>query len=191
MSNLPDNLDKAYQDFKRRHNVPGHSKAAVMRAARGRQATGFNWQSWGRGLAAGVAVFGITLFILLNQQVFQPVDTITLVNHVQLHGYTPESETAATRHQQQKEWYYQQYARQELVLTRRYSQSATVVENNGELALSTCQDDVIKLSDTLVSRMLAEQRLSPSLAPGDGVDIDFNQDGYIVSVRKLPAPKQC
>ncbi len=190
MSDQPDRLEKAYQEFKQRHPAPLNSRRAIMRAATGRQSSSFSWYHWGRTLVAGVAVVGISLFVLLNQQFSAPGVPVTLVSHVQLHGYNPDL-PQITSHKQQHALYYQQYAKQTLALTQRYSQPATVLESNGELALTTCKDDVIKLSDSLVSRMLDEQRLSPALARGDAVAIRFNQDGYIVSIDRMPAPKQC
>ncbi|MEW9798381.1 hypothetical protein [Alteromonas sp. CYL-A6] len=193
MTNQQDRLDKAYQQFKRRYHAPASAKRYLLRVARGRSGGDefVSWGGWARAVAGGVALLAVGVFVMMHTQVTRQRDMM-VVSNVQLHGYAPSTvDTEIADHKRLQRVYYAQYLQQDRIMTARYSQSATVLQNQGELALTTCKDELIKLSDSLVSRMIREGRLPVALRPGETVTVGFDDDGYIVALRRLPEPRQC
>lgn len=57
--------------------------------------------------------------------------------------------------------------------------------------LKTCDDEVMQLSDELISALTQIQQIDMQLNSGDVVEIAFDQSGIILGIQRSHAPLSC
>ncbi len=190
MSDQHDPLAEQYQQHKRHHPAPDKLRSFVLQKNRHQQRhvySRFPLRQWQLGAAVAIAIFAFVSIWGTSRTLTGQPDSAVDVAIVQYHGFDESSITQPDFRASQIRQF-TAYQQRQLIVMSRYQQPATVVATGQSLILSSCDEDIIALSDSLVAALLQTNRIPQDLSPGDSVEIAFNQDGYIIELTTpLPA----
>jgi hypothetical protein len=195
-------LDNLYSRHKQNTQVPRYIKKQVMVAARNAgdsrpkpwQAT--HWLS----AVASVAVFAI----LINMFIIRK-DTVDLLNTASLEqakrglvvgvvhrlASEPDVMTAKDERKQEFEKIYLDYQQQKLAFASHHQQAAQLVAVSDGWSLKTCDDELVQISDQLVSLFVDWEQIEENISLGDQVDIAFDSQGRITKISRVTKAMQC
>lgn len=190
MNDHNDPLAEQYQQHKRNHPAPDKLRRFVLQKNQhhGRKASASQqFRQWQLASAAVVALIAFIGIWGTSKTLIQLPATSVDVAMVQYHGFDTSKSGQPDFHAK-KVRQFTAYQQRQLIVMSRYQQPATVIATGDGLILSSCNENIIALSDSLVANLHKKNSIPGDLAPGDVVDIAFNQDGYILELtRPLPA----
>lgn len=189
MTDQHDPLAEHYQQHKRHHPAPDKLRRYVLQknSHHTRKAsTPLAMRQWQLAAAAVVAIIAFVGIWGTSLSLVSHPGTLVDVAMVQYHGFDT-SDTTQPDFRAKKTRQFTAYQQRRLIVLSRYQQPATVIAVGQTLVLSSCNEDIIALSDSLVATLHETNSMPDVLTPGDTVDIAFNQDGYIIELTK-PLP---
>lgn len=183
-------LSSLYENRKKRNNSPSSLKRQVMKqASRNKPVVTFfnNFQQL--AIAAGtLLLFSLVAIQYYDTKHGQPPLTYTLV---EVHSIGTEENTPYADISRQYDEHYQQFMQQKALLVSHHNKSAVLSQIEDGWELVTCDKELLKVSNELVSTLKEMDLLGNALATGDNVNIAFNRYGLIVGIHQQAKAKKC
>lgn len=182
-------LDKLYQQRKSLHKAPHAVLKRVMQEAAARQGNSswklnlFNWTS-------GISLTAATLFLIsvvaLQWRNLPLLPTsVVQYNLVEIHSLEEEYANVSDTSYSSKVKYEQHYAEflhKQQTFARHHDKIASLRRLDEGWELTTCDEQLVKISAELVQALSDLNRIEAELQSGDWVDVVFNKEGKIIGI---------
>jgi hypothetical protein len=171
-------LSALYQQRKAQHTPPAGIKRRLLLAHQQQQ---HNQRHWFKrmtmvGIAAGtLLLLGLSFW---QHQTWQ--NKPMQVAEVTLHSLAPQKQSQAISERYAK--HYQHYLNQQQILVFHHKKQAVLEQMDDGWRLQTCDHQVVKVSQELVSALAKLNQIDAQLHLGDSVDIAFDESGIILAI---------
>ncbi|MBF7074773.1 hypothetical protein ISG33_15330 [Glaciecola sp. MH2013] len=158
------------------------------------------WFSYSKGLSATAAVGLLVIVVWYGQiHVFSPNDHNNLANHytnveftrVDSHELQSESQLVGANFRIKYDKAYKDYLRSKGVIAAHHQSSAKLRMSKSGWELATCDNELIKVSDELLSLLDDIERIDSDLKVGETVDIMYAMDGRIMQILRSNEVLRC
>ncbi len=186
-----DQLQQAYQRAKQQHKAPAASRRLVLAKAQrhaGQKGHKVNPWNWTMGSIAASAL--LAMYVLLNfpLPLHQPSADNLMTTLVEVHHLNnepiPDSVSQSIARQasitRQYDNLTREFANAQQTIAAHHMRRATLISDNHEWRLMTCDQHLIILTPALVARLTTDQGVA--LKPGSKVQLSFDKDGHIVAI---------
>lgn len=140
-------------------------------------------------IAAGTVLL-ISLIAVQLHQIRQPVTQIAQATIV-IHSIGSQGATDKDSLSQRYSQHYQDYLKKKALLASHHQKSAVLSQFDDGWELTTCDQELVKISSELIETLKKMDVVNTSLKTGDSVKVRFNVAGLIVGIEPSPAPLQC
>ncbi|WP_133468540.1 hypothetical protein [Paraglaciecola marina] len=181
-------LAKLYSKRKAAHLAPVSIKRKLLEKQTSHKTTTaiFNRISYVAVAASTLLLISIMMFrnVQFNkpQLAYQSVEIHTLNNAKDL-----SSEGIRNRYAQ----HYKDYLNQRKTYAQHHQKRAVLSVTENIWQLKTCDDEVMQLSEELISALTDLQQIDMQLNSGDVVEIAFDQSGIILGIQRSYTPLSC
>jgi hypothetical protein len=188
-------LTELYQQRKAAYKAPSSVKKNIIRTAKNKQTismTEFNFISWTKGISlAAATVLLISLVVIRNNDTSWFNQKSVEVSLVEIHSLSDENVPLSQSIRVKYARNYHQYLNQQQTLVSHHRKNALLRLTDEGWELTTCNDELLKISAELVRTLRSVNRIEERLENGDRVDIIFNQDGHIINILQTNALPHC
>ena len=190
----PDNneldLSSLYENRKKRNSSPTSLKRQVMKqTSKNKPIIALFNRFQQVAIAAGtLLLISLVAIQYYDVQHGQPPMTYT---QVEVHSMGTEETTDYAHISRQYNEHYQQFMQQKAVLVSHYSKSAVLNQIEDGWELVTCDQELLKVSNELITALKEMDLLGDALNSGDNVNIAFNRQGLIVGIHQQVNAKKC
>lgn len=186
--NKDEQLKALYQQRKEQVKAPHSTRQLLLTKARAEQIKpGYNLWNWMLGISLCAALLVLFQFVGITHQQLRPEYEV-----IQVHRLNEEKqpgELAALVAEQTRVEHADNYARYiqgQQILTAHHKRLARLLNTEDGWGLQTCDKELVLLTAQLVEQMHNSQQLPAQLSQGDTVEIAFDADGRIVSIKAAP-----
>lgn len=196
-------LSALYHARKRGKSSPHQIRRDVLQAAAKAEgqhnslAQGFGtWIRWSKGLSS-VAALGILVIVVWigqsNSFLQNRSDEFVKTQYktVNEHLLASESPLASDVLRVKYDIAYKDYLMSKGRIAAHHQKSATLLVSEQGWELSTCENELVKVSDELLSMLAQIERIDLELASGESVNIMYAMDGRIMSITRAKEPLRC
>lgn len=187
--NNDEQLKALYQQRKSQTKPPHSTRQLLLAKARAEQVKpSYNLWNWTLGVSLCAALLVLFQYVGLFHQQWQPTYEV-----IQVHRWHEESQTeelAAVLAEKARIEHADNYARYlqgQQIVTAHHKRLARLVNTEDGWGLQTCDQELVLLTAQLVEQLLNSRRLEQQLKKGDEVEIAYDADGRILTIK--PASK--
>ncbi|MFT4941204.1 MAG: hypothetical protein ACI88A_004268 [Paraglaciecola sp.] len=188
-------LTELYQQRKTAYKAPSSVKRHIIRAAKKKKTVGFsefNLTNWTKGISlAAATVLLISLVAIRNNDSNWFTPKSVEVSLVEFHSLNDENVPLSQSIKVKYARNFDQYLNQQQTLANHHSKNALLRLTDEGWELTTCNDELLKISAELVLTLRNVNRIEEQLKNGDRVDIVFNQDGHIMKILQANTLPHC
>jgi hypothetical protein len=191
-------LDKLYQQRKSLHKAPHAVQKRVMQEAKarqGRQSWKLNLFNWTTGISLTAATLFLISLVALQWQNLPLLPTsVVQYNWVEMHSLEEEYANVSDASYSSKVKYEQHYAEflsKQQTFARHHDKIASLKRLDEGWELTTCDEQLVKISAELVQALRELNRIEAELQSGDWVDVAFTKEGRIIGIRQNKNYHQC
>lgn len=182
-------LKRLYEQRKQDVSVPSSIKRAVIAHDIEKKVTQ-HWKS-----RAGFVALAASTLLLVSVVTFlprqfdntKPIEISLVQNHDLTSADKSLSKDIRDRHAE----HYQAYLKNKALFAAHYRKPARILPNEQGLALQTCNDEVINVSESLLAALTDIQAIDAQLQPGDMVLVSFAKNGIILSIETHADAQMC
>ncbi|MFT2090340.1 hypothetical protein [Paraglaciecola sp. 2405UD69-4] len=185
-----DTLSKLYSKRKSQHPAPASIKHKLLNAqAADKSNTAiFNRISYVAVAASTLLLIGVML--LRNQQFNTPA---VAYQTIEIHSLETEasnplsSESIKNRYAQ----HYEDYLMQQKTYAQHHQKHAKLTVAGNTWELTTCDNQVMQVSEELITALTEIHQIGSQVNSGDIVEIAFDQNGIILGIQSTSVPLTC
>ena len=183
-------LNQLYHKRKQRLHAPAAQKRQLME----HDLFTTPWQKW-LHRAGQVAIAASTL-LLVGLVAMQQYD----MNHlpqpreytvVEVHSLEAEKGLLSENVRHKYAQHYQAFLKQKQMFAQHHKKSAILQQLDDGWELKTCDEELVKISDELVSALYDMNSIESSLKAGDRVEIAFDITGIILGISRSEQAAMC
>ena len=194
MTDKPNNdtadLGALYQKRKSRIRSSASDKRKIMEQG----LTQPFWQKWFNGIGQ-VAIAASTVLLIgllaIQQTNFTMKEQKTEFTVVELHSLDTEEQPLSENVRQRYAQHYNSYLKQQALFARHHKKAAIISQFDDGWELTTCDKELVKISDELVNALYQIDSIESSLKPGDSVEITFDKSGIILGISRSKQVAMC
>jgi hypothetical protein len=188
-------LTELYQQRKELYKAPSSVKKHIIRAAKKKNTIGFtelNLVNWTKGISVAAAtVLLISLIAIRNNDNHWFNQKSVEVSLVEIHSLNDEKVPLSQSIRVKYAYNYHEYLSQQQTLASHHRKNALLRLTEEGWELTTCDDELLKISAELVRTLINVNRIEKQVENGDRVDIIFDQDGHIISILQANTLPHC
>jgi hypothetical protein len=202
-SQSEEQLSVLYQAKKRRAAPDYQTRRDILQAAAKAEgqhnslAQGFGtWLRWSKGLGS-VAALGILVIVVWigqsNSFLQNRSDEVVSTQYktVNEHMLSTESQLASDVLRVKYDIAYKEYLVSQGRIAAHHQKSATLLVSEQGWELATCENELVKVSDEVLSMLAEIERIDLELVSGESVNIMYAMDGRIMQITRAEKPLRC
>ncbi|MDT0583980.1 MULTISPECIES: hypothetical protein [Alteromonadaceae] len=202
-SEVEEQLSALYQAHKRGVAPPHQTRRDLLQAAAKAEgqhnslAQGFGtWVRWSKGLSS-VAALGILVIVVWigqsNSFLQKRPEAYVSAQYktVNEHMLSSENPLASDVLRVKYDIAYREYLVGQGRIAVHHQKSATLMVSEQGWELATCENELVKVSDELLSMLAEIERIDLELVSGESVNIMYAMDGRIMSITRAKEPLRC
>jgi hypothetical protein len=183
-------LSELYQQRKQAHRAPRSIKQFL-------QANNTDANTWSYffnrigGVAAAAGILLLVGLVVVQKQNFdQPIYNESY-SVIELHSLDIQKQSLNDNVRSRYAKHYNDFLKQKQVLAKHHSKAAVLKQFDDGWELTTCNQELVKISNELVSALREIDRVSNTLKTGDWVGVDFDRNGIIIAIIAQPEFPHC
>ena len=189
-SNQQVDLNQLYQKRKKHVHAPAAHKRQLME----HDIFTAPWQKW-LHRAGQVAIAASTLLLVglvaMQHYDLKQVPKPQQYTLVEIHSLDNEKGRLSENVRHKYVQHYQAFLKQKQMFAQHHKKSAIIQQLDDGWELKTCEEELVKISDELVSALYDINSIDTSLKTGDRVEIAFDRTGIILGIIRSEQAAMC
>ena len=188
--NHPTDLSQLYQRRKARSSSPSSIKRKIME----HEVFKPKWHQWfsrTSTLALGLSTLLLIGLVYVQHTNLNQANSTHTYTMVEIHNLAPTEQPLSEHVRHRYAQHYNDYLKQKQVFAMTHHKPAIIEKMDGEWALTTCQQELVKISDELIQALRQLDSIDTTLREGDAVQIAFDQSGIILGITRNHSAKMC
>jgi hypothetical protein len=183
-----DALKQLFAKRKRQHTAPAAIKRHVLAKQQDNQSITYIFRRIGY-----VAVAASTLLLMSLLLIQQPDQVSTEINYhvVQLHTLDNDTKSLSDSIKSRYAKHYNDYLAQQKTYAAHHKTKAVLQLVDEGWQLKNCENEVLQLSNELISALSNIQQIDSQIISGDEVEIAFDQTGIILGITRSGNHLRC
>lgn len=172
-------LKEQYAKRKRQHLAPPSIKRYVLMKQQNHQTNAHIFKRLSYVAVAASTLLLMSFLLIERSERGLPNADIAVV---QIHTLSPEVESLSEHLNSRYASHYHDYLKQKQTFAAHHKKRAMLRDTDDGWQLATCDNEVLQLSDELITALVGMQQIDTQLKTGDMVDIAFDQSGIVLGI---------